>query len=300
MEEQNTSADTTTNPAPTPTPAPQNSSKLTIILALLLTALIVGFLTYYFTQKHYSNSSDQQQETKDESTQNGDQSQNEEQDNSEEQSQNDEVSQATADLFIAKLERTVGMNANPNSIQLHITSHNFPSGTEKEIANLTSNYLGYDDIFIDGKKIYYLTFSLQPAVYDLDTGKSEIISIPGVDNSNDGYARDYTLADFAFDQGKIVYMKGQCTEVLKCTVGVYDLATKKNQVIIEDIMKAIQPVLMDATRIEKFDADSGIIVITDNGGDAGVGQDKNLPLRQATSRRTPVRDRVRPCTRSAN
>lgn len=66
-------------------------------------------------------------------------------------------------------------------------------------------------------------------------------------------------------------MKGECVETLKCTVGIYDLENKTNKVVLEDLMKTIKPVIMNRTRIESYNAATGIAVITDNSGDAGWG-----------------------------
>lgn len=271
MEDQNFSEKPTPaqEPATPPTPPQQSSSKLTIILALLLTAIIAAFLAYYFTQKYYNKgtetvvvpSTDEQLQTGSTTASTTDNSND---------AKADEA-QPTATLILARLERTVGMNANPNSLQLHIVSHQSPDGNEVELANITAHNDSYNSIYSFGSKIYYITLSTQLGSYDLETGKTEIINIPGVDNSNEGYMKSFSISDFAFDQGKFVYMKGECAEASKCTVGIYDLVSKQNTIVLEDLMVVISPVMMDVTKIESFNAKTGIAVITDNGGDAGWG-----------------------------
>lgn len=273
MEEQNTPTEPTQSPSPTPTPQPasQKSSKLTVILALLLTAIIAALLTYYFTQQYYQDGANNSETPTPEIETDDGQANDDTSDSSEDKDSKDEATTPTANLLLARLERTIGMDANPNSLQLHIVTQKFPSGEGIELANITANYIGYKAIYADGDYIYYITLSTQLGRYNLSTGKNEIINIPGVDNVNDGYAKSFSLTDFAFDNGKILYMKGECVEVAKCTVGLYDIATKKNTIVLEDIMKNIDPVFLNVTHIESFDASTGKAVITDSGGDAGYG-----------------------------
>lgn len=261
------------------------SSKTTAVLVVILLLLLVGFGVFYFTQKYYTEPQDNLQEDQpdDQSTDDPDG----DADSDKDQDKDPEATQASATLLVTKIEYPEDQ-ANRNALELTLVSHEFPTGKEKELATLTSHYQGYDAVYADDKKIYYLTLSLQPGVYDLETGENKIINIPGVDNSNDGYAKEYTLADFAFDQGKLLYMKGECTERLKCTVGIYDIASKTNKVLMEDFMKVIEPVFLNVTRIESFDADSGTAILTDNGGDAGYGKSVYYELNVNTGKITKI------------
>lgn len=137
---------------PVQTPSPQSSSKLTVILALILTAIVVAFLTYYFTQKYYSAPKDEASITESTAT---DQTTDSTTPVSEEEVSSTDT--PGANLLLARLERTVGMNANPNSLQLHIVSHKFPDGTEEELANLTANSESYKSVYFHDNKIYYIT-----------------------------------------------------------------------------------------------------------------------------------------------
>lgn len=265
------------------------SSKTTAVLVVILLLILVGFGVFYFTQKYYTEPQDKLQEDQtDDDQSTDDQDPNDQQNDPDPDEDSDEdAAPASATLLITKIEDT-GEQANPNALELTVVSHEFPTGKEKELATLTSHYQGYDAVYAADKKIYYLTLSLQPGVYDLETGDNKIINIPGVDNSNDGYAKGYTLADFAFDQGKILYMKGECTEKLKCTVGIYDIASKTNKVLMEDFMQVIEPVFLNVTRIESFDADSGTAILTDNGGDAGYGKSVYYELNVNTGKITKI------------
>jgi len=139
-----------------------------------------------------------------------------------------EVQEEAFDFFIPieKLPVFVKRNPRVRGQIFQIMGLNKNTGTLKKHFNVVGYEYYYKGNFqLYKNQVLFLNPERKIVSIDNKTGKKATINIPGF------------VSQFLVSNNKIFYKKGYCAEGGRCDIGEYDLITKKDKIIINDVRK---------------------------------------------------------------
>lgn len=250
--------------------AKKTKSSLITILAILITALVVGGGTYVWQQSK-SKSTQTRLEQQIASLQNQISKKNSEQKTQKNNDSQTKVTDAATILLASENKEQNPAPANDKNLmqEYNIFSLSTEDGTQKQIALIKNNFFvqpfGYSN-----NKIFFINPAGELASLDPASNKQETIKIDGI-IPTEKYLNEKTLDDFIISGNKVIYLKGMCGETGYCALGIYDMSTDKNQILIDNLHKKIDLKFYDVLQIKSYDAAKNTLRISKGGGDAGYG-----------------------------
>lgn len=251
-----------------PVAVPKNDKLLPILISILLTALVVGFGVFYFvnqsSQSEIKSLQDQVDELRNKQTNTS----------SGETPQNQDVSSAgspnTGSILLAmKNKQQNPPPSNPGNLvnEYFVVAYDPKTGEQKQSAIIKNNFFT-EPFGFSNNKIFFETPTGEVGSLDTKSLKQETIKISGIIPTN-RYLNENTLSDFLVSGNKLFYLKGHCSEGLYCALGVYDISTGNNQIILDNLDKQVKSAIFDVTKLVSHDSAKNILRIRDSGGEAG-------------------------------
>lgn len=157
--------------------------------------------------------------------------------------------------------------ANPMR-EYYIFSINPQDGAKDQVALLKNNFFTQSFGYSDGI-VYFINPHGELALLDLNTSREKSVAIEGI-MPTDRALTDHTLNNFILFDKIIYYLRGICSEGNYCVLGIYDLATRKNLIAIDNLQPKVGPKNLGTLRLKNYDA--GENILTFESSDEASGQ----------------------------
>lgn len=173
----------------------------------------------------------------------------------------------TSLLLAAHNKQQTPPPANPENLmrEFSVFSYESTTGEQKEVAKIKNNFFRQPFGFLNNK-IFFMNPAGELATFDVTTQKEEVIKIASILPTSQ-YLNANTLADFIISGNKVIYLKGDCTEATYCALGMYDLATTNDQIIIDKLNEKIDTSFLGGIRLKKYDSSKNVLTISDSAAD---------------------------------
>jgi len=178
--------------------------------------------------------------------------------------------------------------ANPENLvnEYFVVSFNPKNGEQKQLTLIKNNFFT-EPFGFSNDKIFFETPAGEVASLDIKSNKQDTIKISGIIPTNQ-YLNENTLSDFLVSGNKIFYLKGDCSEGLYCALGMYDISTESNQIIIDNLHKQVKSTIFNVTHLVSYDSAKNILKIRDSGGDGGFGSGSLYEINLSTKALTKI------------
>lgn len=114
-----------------------------------------------------------------------------------------------------------------------------------------------------GDKVFFINWNGELATLDLKSKKQEIIKIPGIIPTKEPHSKD-VLSIFTITDNDVLYVKGYYN-----TLGLYNLVTSENKILIDDLDKKID-FAMSRLILKSYNSSNNSLEFLLIYGDAGV------------------------------
>jgi len=157
------------------------------------------------------------------------------------------------------------------------------TGKEKELGIIKNNFFvnsfGYYD-----DKVLYISPKGTIHSFDVKSSTDEELAIEGITPAEviPDKIKFNMVSDFIISDSTIFYLKGICQEGDYCALGKFDLASKTNKVLYDNLHYKLPDKIYSVIRLRSYDKVSNKLQITDSWGDGGFANSEIYELNLGT------------------